>query len=187
MSPLPSLPVPSRAADPWRLATSRAVHPSACDPGEPLVAAIAAGLASVSVPWEMATGTQPTERCYELLLATDRYDAWLIHWPPGTGLEAHDHGGSEGAFTVVSGALEEDVHRDGVTVTRRVGVGETRRFDDRHVHAVHNRGDVGATSVHVYSPPLSAMSFYATGGAGALVVDRLENVQTAADRPGTSR
>ena len=87
---------------------------------------IAAGLAAVSIPWEMATGTTPTERCYELLLSTDQYDAWLIHWPTGTGLEAHDHGGSVGAFAVVSGVLDEDVRHDGVTTTRRFEAGETR-------------------------------------------------------------
>ncbi len=65
------------------------------------------------MPWELTGETSPTERTYELLLATESYDAWLIHWPVGTGLEAHDHGGSTGAFAVVSGVLDEDVERDG--------------------------------------------------------------------------
>ncbi len=103
----------------WAHASSRAVHPSSHAGDEPLVRVIAAGLAAVSMPWELTSGTVPTERCYELLLSTDSYDAWLIHWPPGTGIEAHDHGGSTGAFAVVSGVLDEDVEMDVHTTTRR--------------------------------------------------------------------
>ena len=146
--------------DPWRVASSRAIHPSSHNGDEPLVAVIAAGLAAVSIPWEIATGTTPTERRYELLLATEQYDAWLIHWPAGTGLEAHDHGGSIGAFAVVDGTLDEDVVADGVTSTRRFAAGDTATFDGDHVHAVVNRSGAGATSVHVYSPPLQTMGFY---------------------------
>ncbi|MET0910024.1 MAG: cysteine dioxygenase family protein [Ilumatobacteraceae bacterium] len=167
------------AVDPWRVASSRAVHPSAHSGEEPLVAVIAAGLAAVSVPWELSTGTHPTERCYELLLATDQYDAWLIHWPAGTGLDAHDHGGSTGAFAVVGGLLDEDITVDGRTVTRRFGAGQTAAFDGDHVHAVINRADVGATSVHVYSPPLRTMSFYRDSPTGDRAVARVEPVSPA--------
>src|SRR5688572_5542905 len=58
---------------PWRRASSRAVHPSAHAGDEPLVAVIAAGLAAVSVPWELTTDTAPIERCYELLLSAEQY------------------------------------------------------------------------------------------------------------------
>ncbi len=128
------------------------------------------------MPWELSGETISTERSYELLLATDVYDVWLIHWPAGTGLDAHDHGGSTGAFAVVSGVLDEDVDRDGTTFTRRLGAGETVSFDGDHVHAVVNRGAVGATSVHVYSPPLSSMSFYRGSTDGSREVDRTEVV-----------
>lgn len=153
--------------DHWRLASSMAVHPSSSSPSasdggdSPLVAAIAAGLAAVSLPWELGTVTTPVEREYELILATCQYDAWLIHWPPGTGLDAHDHGGSAGAFSVVAGLIDEDVIApDGTTTTRRLGAGETVAFGPEHVHAVVNRGTAGVTSVHVYSPPLGAMGFH---------------------------
>jgi len=109
-------------------------------------------------------------------LATETYDAWLIHWPVGTGLEAHDHGGSTGAFAVVSGVLDEDVERDGETVTRRVPAGQSVTFGGDHVHAVVNRGEAGATSVHVYSPPLSSMSFYRESADGGYEVDRVDQV-----------
>lgn len=163
----------------WRTVSSRVAHPSARVGGEPLVASIAAGLAEVSVPWELATGTTPHERCYQLLLSTDRYDAWLIHWPVGTGIDAHDHGGSAGAFAVVSGELDEDVTTDGSTLTRRLGPGDTVSFGDDHVHAVSNRGAVGATSVHVYAPPLRTMGFYRTEESGQLVIERIDDVDEA--------
>jgi predicted metal-dependent enzyme (double-stranded beta helix superfamily) len=110
------------------------------------------------MPWEIA-GTA-TEREYELLLETDHYDAWLIHWPPGTGLEAHDHGGSAGAFAIVSGVLDEDVVESDTVWSRRFVEGESVAFDDHHVHAVVNRSDAPATSVHVYWPPLRSMRFH---------------------------
>ena len=129
-TPLTSTDTPTTDSDPWGRVSSRAVHPSSHSGDEPLVGVIAAGLAAVAMPWELTRAANSTERAYELLLATETYDAWLIHWPVGTGLEAHDHGGSTGAFAVVSGVLDEDVERDGETVTRRVrsrSVGDVRR------------------------------------------------------------
>jgi predicted metal-dependent enzyme (double-stranded beta helix superfamily) len=146
------------------------------------VAAIAAGLAAVSVPWELSTGTAPAERSYHLLLATDRYDAWLIYWPPGTGLDTHDHGGSEGAFSVVAGVLHEEVPASDPRspgASRQVEPGQTVHFDADHVHSVVNRGPAGATSVHVYSPPLRSMGFYAADADGRLVVERVDDVGRA--------
>ena len=161
MNHSPSLPVASSAAfDAWRALSSRVVHPSRCGGAQPLVATIADGLAAVAVPWELATGQSPDERQFELILSTESYDAWLIHWPAGTSLGAHDHGGSAGAFAVVSGVLEEHTVVNGVDVTRRVEAGQSVNFNGDHVHAVCNRTDAGATSVHVYAPPLRSMGFY---------------------------
>jgi hypothetical protein len=172
--------IASTATDPqpdeWRVASSRAVHPSARQDDEPLVAVIAEGLAAVAVPWELATGRSPSEREYELILSTDAYDAWLIHWPVGAGLDAHDHGGSAGALAVVSGVLDEDTNDRGVTSTRRVVAGSAVHFGGDHVHAVVNRGDVGATSVHVYAPPLRTMGFYRSTERGALAIDRVDEI-----------
>ena len=84
---------------------------------------------SVALPWELATGEQPAERQFQLLIATDVYDAWLVHWPVGTGLDLHDHGGSAGAFAVVAGDLDEDVvrRRDDRDDARRAGrIGRVR-------------------------------------------------------------
>ena len=91
------------------------------------------------MPWELATGQSPDERQFELILSTESYDAWLIHWPAGSSLDAHDHGGSAGAFAVVSGALEQHTVVGSVDVTRRVEAGQSLSFDGDHVHAVGNR------------------------------------------------
>jgi hypothetical protein len=101
------------------------IHPSVDDGGVPLIACIAEGLAAVSVPLEPATRTSPRERRYELRSSTEQYNAWLIHWPVGSGPKPHDHAGSAGAFSLVCGVLEEDNVVDGVAATRRVESGTT--------------------------------------------------------------
>ena len=87
------------------------------------VATIAAGLAAVSVHWDLGVDTPPSSRRYERsVLATDAYDAWLIYWPAGTSIGVHDHGDSVGALAVVAGALEEDALLDGRTRTSHVSL-----------------------------------------------------------------
>src|SRR6478736_7994078 len=124
-----------------------------------VLVAIAAGLAEVSPPWDLRPGDSPAERHYERILATELYEAWLIYWPPGTGLDLHDHGDSAGAFAVVDGALDETAIGDGRVDTRRLVEGETSSFAAGQVHGVANSGHRSATSVHVYSPPIVAMNY----------------------------
>jgi hypothetical protein len=61
---------------------------------------------------------------------------------------------------VVSGQLDEATAEADATVVRTVGPGETVSFASSRVHAVVNRGSLVATSIHVYSPPLSSMMYY---------------------------
>jgi len=115
------------------------------------------------------------DRRWVRLLATPSYDAWLIGWPPGTGLDLHDHGESSAAVCIVSGVLDEQhgARRGSARIaTRRLVAGDAVAFGPSHVHAVHNAGDRDALSVHVYSPPLSTMTFFEQGPrAGLLPVD----------------
>lgn len=105
-----------------------------------------------------------TERTYRLLGRDDVVEAWLIAWPPGGRLDLHDHGISSGAFFVVEGELEEIYSRRLFPLTvfrrRRHPVGRGVGFRGRYVHDVRNPGTGNALSVHVYSPPLEAMTFY---------------------------
>ncbi len=103
----------------------------------------------------------PARRWYRLLRGDDFVDVWLISWATEQTAELHDHGGSLGALTVVSGSLVE--HRwagDGLR-TRRLRAGHGAGFPLGYVHDVGNPAPVPAVSVHAYSPPLSAMSYYA--------------------------
>ncbi|MEY2401937.1 MAG: hypothetical protein QOJ08_2048 [Ilumatobacteraceae bacterium] len=160
-----------RAVDNWKAAADRALHPSSrTTVGADVLSAIAAGLAAVTVPWELAHGEVPTERRFQRVLATPAYEAWVICWPGGESLDLHDHGGSAGAFSVVSGQLDEATMEADATVVRTVGPGETVSFGSSRVHAVVNRGSLVSTSVHVYSPPLSSMMYYRHDNEGRLVV-----------------
>jgi Cysteine dioxygenase type I len=138
-------------------------------PAPDVLGAIAAGLAAVTEPWELSVGELPTDRRYRRLLATPVYEAWVIRWPSGESLDPHDHGGSAGAFSVVSGELEEATFEGDTTVVRTFTPGQTSHFRASQVHAIVNRGAVAATSVHVYSPPLSSMTYYGLDTVSRLV------------------
>jgi quercetin dioxygenase-like cupin family protein len=152
-----------------RRASSQALHPSVVDVEPAVLCAIASGLAAVTLPWEVRTGEVPEGRRFARLLSTPVYEAWVICWPAGTELDLHDHGGSAGAFTVVAGQLDETTVNDGRVVGQRYQPGETAAFGPAHVHAVANRGQRLATSVHVYSPPLEMMDYYDRSEDGDLV------------------
>ena len=97
------------------------------------------------------------------LLQTPAYEAWLIAWETAADLELHDHGGSRGAFHVIKGPLVEahtDLADPAPLRTLPIGTGEGRQVPATRIHRVWNPGPRGAVSVHVYSPPLSSMTFY---------------------------
>jgi predicted metal-dependent enzyme (double-stranded beta helix superfamily) len=142
--------------------------------------AIASGLAETAlfVPLDHCDAT----RRYTRMLSTSSYDAWVIWWSPSAELDLHDHGGSIGVVHVVEGELVEQ-HADLVTGgplrSETVRVGHTARTASTTVHAVANLGPRDALSVHVYSPPLSTMTFYAD------VAGRLEPIHVEDSRAGT--
>jgi hypothetical protein len=122
------------------------------------------------------------ERSWRLFARTNEYDAWLIAWPSGGGIELHDHGESAGALVVVSGELLE---------TRAVSSGDAgdmllerhklvpnglpASFGRGEVHDVANAGQAPALSLHVYSPRLTHMTFYQATET-ELVATRTETV-----------
>ncbi|MDH6247108.1 cysteine dioxygenase family protein [Mycobacterium sp. OTB74] len=113
-----------------------------------------------------ADGVPLDERWYTRLYGDDELDIWLISWVPGHSTELHDHGGSLGALTVVSGALSE-TRWDGRGLRRRtLESGDQAGFPLGWVHdVVLEPGRQVSTasptlSVHAYSPPLTAMSYY---------------------------
>jgi len=118
-------------------------------------------------------GGPPTDaRWFTRLHADDELDVWLISWVPGHTTELHDHGGSLGALTVLSGALHE-YRWDGAQLRRRrLDAGDQAAFPLGWVHDVV--GAQTALSVHAYSPPLTAMSYYEVSERNTLRRTRTE-------------
>jgi predicted metal-dependent enzyme (double-stranded beta helix superfamily) len=102
----------------------------------------------------------PERRWYSRLRGDDFLDVWLISWAAEQAAELHDHGGSIGALTVVSGTLTEERWTAAGLRRRRLGAGRSIGFGLGHVHEVVNPAPAPAVSVHAYSPPLTAMSYY---------------------------
>jgi hypothetical protein len=117
---------------------------------------------------EVASGQYPfidydaEQRWHQRIYRDHRVDVWLISWLPTQGTQLHDHGGSAGAFTVVSGALDEAslMPATGELRDRRRVAGGGAAFDAQYIHDVRNLGDVPAVSVHAYSRPLTSMNYY---------------------------
>jgi hypothetical protein len=102
------------------------------------------------------------------LIATALYDVWLITWPSGSSIGAHDHGGARSVFHVVEGELIETYSRqpdEGSSRTRVLRKGDATRGEPPFLHALENRSGAEARSLHVYSPPLSDLTLFPRLGA----------------------
>ncbi|GAB2716892.1 cysteine dioxygenase [Nocardia thraciensis] len=125
-----------------------------------------------------ADGAWPADNRWAVrLVADDEVDVWLISWVPDRSTELHDHAGSLGALTVLSGALSEFRWNGKELRQRTLTAGDQASFPLGWVHDVVRAPDqfAGAPepsnptlSVHAYSPPLTAMSYYEVTGHGTL-------------------
>lgn len=128
-------------------------------------------------------GIPGSRRWFTRIHGDDELDVWLISWVPGHHTELHDHGGSLGALTVVSGSLNE-FRWDGRAMRhRRLDAGDQAGFPLGWVHDVvwaprPVRVPVPVAepslSVHAYSPPLTAMSYYEVASRNRLRRTRTE-------------
>lgn len=136
-------------------------------------------------------GIPESQRWFTRIHGDEELDIWLISWVPGHPTELHDHGGSLGALTVVSGSLSE-YRWDGKALRRRrLDAGDQAGFPLGWVHDVvwaprpvtvpvtglpsANAATARPTlSVHAYSPPLTAMSYYAVTERDTLRRQRTE-------------
>jgi len=135
--------------------------------------AIAARYAATPDQWPVAPRFNPMDRWYHRLAQEADYEVWLLTWLPGQGTDLHDHGGSAGAFQVLSGSLTEDTVTPGTPAritARELGEGAGRRFGTRHIHRITNRSTRPAISIHVYGPALTTMTRYRIGAGGLDVV-----------------
>ena len=86
-------------------------------------------------------------------------------WQPGFRLPLHMHPEGHELIYVVEGELLETSGRldaDGGLREQRLTTGTALAFGRGHVHWVVNPAPKLATSLHVYSPPLTTMDFYET-------------------------
>jgi uncharacterized RmlC-like cupin family protein len=125
------------------------------------LAEIAVGLASRHHLWERhAVTSSPSMREGLRLLGTDVLEAWLLRWPPGSSVQPHDHGGSNGALVVCRGELAEIRWTASRRRTAWLAAGDLATVPSYVVHDVISVGTSSALSIHVYSPPLHQMRFY---------------------------
>jgi hypothetical protein len=138
---------------------------------------------------EVACGQYPwvrfdaDKRWHQRLYRDRRVDIWLISWLPEQGTRLHDHGGSSGAFTVLSGTLTESVPSGFQDVRMRIrdtdrAAGSSVRFGRHYIHDVRNLARRPAVSVHAYSPPLTSMTYY-----DVLAGDLVAAAMVATNRP----
>jgi rhodanese-related sulfurtransferase len=112
--------------------------------------------------WADLVVRDPDIRWYLPLHRSGGCDVWLLAWERGQDTDWHDHGGSSGSFAVADGSLAEQYR---LPSGRRLGrrllrAGSSAAFGPGHVHDVAHGGDGSSTSIHAYSPPLVAMTYY---------------------------
>lgn len=152
--------------------------------------AIARILADEEALWGPHRRHDPDERHFARLVRTDEYEAWLLTWTSDQGVELHDHGGSSGVVLVLEGELVEhatEVVSGAPLRETRWPRGSAHTFGPGHVHDLRNAGDAPATSIHVYSPPLSTMTFYDHRAATYLKPLRIEVVERDGDEASSKR
>lgn len=126
--------------------------------------------------WPFAPRFDPVDRWYARLSRSTDHEVWLLTWLPGQATELHDHGGSAGAFVVVSGTVtEQTVVTDPADGDRLVAsplvAGAGRQFGAHHIHRIANTGRRPAVTVHAYGPSLTAMTRYRIEGGRLRVAE----------------
>jgi Cysteine dioxygenase type I len=130
------------------------------------LARIARHLAAQTESWSPLLQLDMENRWYMRLTGGEGWEAWLLTWWTQQGTDLHDHGGAAGAFTVLSGQLQEltprpaEGSRPADLTGRTLRAGAVRTFGSRHIHQVINVGECAAASLHVYSPALTTMNRY---------------------------
>src|SRR5580693_10565752 len=120
--------------------------------------------------WADLVVYDPDVRWYLPLHRSNSCDVWLLAWERGQDTDWHDHGGSSGSFAAAEGCLVEQYRgAGGRRIARRwLLAGEAVAFGPAHVHDVAHGGGGSATSIHAYSPPLMAMTYYTATDYGLI-------------------
>ncbi len=133
--------------------------------------AITTALTSRPELWADLVVHDPDVRWYLPLHRSSSCDVWLLAWERGQDTDWHDHGGSSGSFAVAEGTLLEQYRVSGggrLRSPRLPGRADAVGFGPGHVHDVGHASGASATSVHAYSPPLMAMTYYTATDFGLI-------------------
>lgn len=120
--------------------------------------------AALTQPHIEPPGRYPYGRA--VVYADDRFEAIVIHLPPGAATAVHDHGASVGCAIVAEGRLTNVLYRCGDdgrlkrTWAEAISPGECMPSPAGVIHRMRNDGETRAVSLHVYAPPLGAMNRY---------------------------
>jgi hypothetical protein len=134
------------------------------------LATLAAELAAASDLWQPLEHHVADDRFYVRLCRDHHLDAWLICWMPSQDTGLHDHDLSSGAVHVTRGTIAEErlvIGLPDLEVTT-YQTGQSFRFDSSRIHNVCHAGTAAATSLHLYSPPIWRMGYYAIEPDGRL-------------------
>jgi rhodanese-related sulfurtransferase len=131
---------------------------------------VTAGLAARRDLWADLVVHDPHMRWYLPLHRSNSCDVWVLAWERGQDTDWHDHGGSSGSFAVAEGCLLEQYRAPSGRriVRRRLLALDAVAFGPAHVHDVGHGEGGSATSIHAYSPPLSAMTYYGATDYGLI-------------------
>jgi quercetin dioxygenase-like cupin family protein len=117
---------------------------------------IAAGLACIDRRVPASRKADPTAPRSIRLIATANYDVWLITWPSGSEIGHHDHAEATSVIRIVSGSLLESVGPGHWALHPGTSVVTPPRTP----HELRNADGTEATSLHVYSPPLTTVTYH---------------------------
>lgn len=111
--------------------------------------------------WRARLRFDADERFCLLLHSDDLVDVWLLSWLAGQHTTLHDHGGSRAAIQVVQGELHElHAEPDGRLHEHPLTPRAPHLLGPDAIHDVVNIAGPKAASIHAYSPPLRAMTYY---------------------------
>jgi mannose-6-phosphate isomerase-like protein (cupin superfamily) len=132
------------------------------------LATLVSDLADNPADWQAKIRFGTEERWWTRLRGDDTVDVWLLTWVTDTGTDLHDHGDSAGAFTVISGELEEvrPHEQTGELRATRLVAGDVRVVERGAVHDVRSPSRRPAVSIPASSPPLREMTFYEQRAGG---------------------
>ena len=89
--------------------------------------------------------------------------AWLNVMPEPRDTGYHDHDGSAAGIYVIEGNVtNEGLPLGGPRRPRHYGPGDSFSLPGSAIHRMHH--DIGAVTIHVYSPPLRSIGYYEVVG-----------------------